>query len=110
MYYFCSVKRKRCLTIKNVCKMKKVKISYTAYLRRSFRESYYQKKFSGFVCSEIVVSEFSPCSPQNLGYSARPYWKKVSEEEARVSSGRLWFKNSSFYGASQYYVELVNNF
>lgn len=90
--------------------MKKVKISYTAYLRRSFRESYYQKKFSDFMCSEIVVSEFSPCSPQNFGFSARSCWKKVTEDEAKVSLGRVWFKNSSFYGAHQYYVELVNNF
>lgn len=81
-----------------------ITIKYTPYERRSPRYLYYEAKFKDFRSCDITVSERSPMSPKHGGYAARRYWRVATEEEARRTSYSVWFKNSSLYGASKYYI------
>lgn len=82
-----------------------MEIKFEAFVRCSPRISYYEKKFSNFKAERIYVSEFSPCSPRNGGYTARHFWSQCSEEEAMNFKGQVFFKNASFQGGSRYYIK-----
>lgn len=82
-------------------------IGFAACLRRTNNNMlpYYQKKFAAFKTDDITVSEMSPMSPKNGGFAARAVWRTASEDEARRTLYPVWFKNASWYGASQYYIK-----
>lgn len=80
-------------------------IDYVVCERRTPRDSYYQKKFADFKSDDITVSERSPMSPRTGGIDARPYWRRATEDEARRTYYPVWFKNATWYGASEYYIK-----
>lgn len=81
------------------------KINYVECNRRNPNDSYYQTLFLGFKSDDITVSERSPMSPRNGGFDARKYWRRATADEAKRTYYPVWFKNASWYGASEYYIK-----
>lgn len=82
-------------------------IIFKTCVRRTQKDmlAYYERRFANFQTDTIYVSEMSPMSPKNGGFAAREFWRTASEDEARRTFYPVWFKNASWYGASQYYIK-----